>query len=89
MGDIVEVPFVLFMDADEETMINRIMERSKTSGRNDDNIDSLRKRFETFKKETMPIVDLYDSKGRARKINALRSIDEVFTDVKQAFEGYI
>jgi UMP-CMP kinase len=89
MGDIVEVPFVLFMDADEETMINRIMERSKTSGRNDDNIDSLRKRFETFKKETMPIVDLYDSKGRARKINALRSIDEVFADVKQAFEGYI
>jgi UMP-CMP kinase len=45
MGEIVEVPFILFMDADEDTMINRIMERSKTSGRNDDNIESLRKRF--------------------------------------------
>ncbi len=57
MGDIVEVPFILFMDADEDTMVNRILERSKTSGRNDDNIDSLKKRFAVFKNETMPIID--------------------------------
>lgn len=82
MGEIVEVPFILFMDADEDTMINRIMERSKTSGRNDDNIDSLRKRFETFRKETMPIVEMYEAVGKAKRINALRSIDEVYADVK-------
>lgn len=89
MGDLVEVPFVLFMDADEETMIDRIMERSKTSGRNDDNIESLRKRFDTFRKETMPIVDLFDSQSKARKINALRPIDDVFADVKNAFADYL
>ena len=89
MNDLVEVPFVLFMDADEETMINRIMERSKTSGRNDDNIESLRKRFDTFRNETMPIVDLFASKGKTQRINALRGIDEVFEDVKHAFEAYI
>jgi UMP-CMP kinase len=48
MGELVEVPFILFMDADENTMVSRIMERSKTSGRNDDNIETLRKRFNTF-----------------------------------------
>eukprot|EP00347_Sterkiella_histriomuscorum_P000705 403374821 len=89
MNDLVEVPFVLFMDADEETMINRIMERSKTSGRNDDNIESLRKRFDTFRNETMPIVDLFASKGKTQRINSLRGIDEVFEDVKHAFEAYI
>lgn len=89
MCEIVDVPFILFMDADEDTMINRIMERSKTSGRNDDNIDSLRKRFETFRKETMPIVEMYGAVGKAKRINALRSIDEVYADVKAAFEGYI
>jgi UMP-CMP kinase len=41
-------------------MIDRIMERSKTSGRNDDNLETLTKRFETFEKETLPIVDLYE-----------------------------
>lgn len=89
MGDLVEVPHILFMDADEETMINRIMERSKTSGRNDDNIESLRKRFDTFRRETMPIVDLFETQGKTKRINALRAIDEVFEDVKTSFEGYI
>ena len=89
MGDSVTVPHILFLDADEETMINRIMERAKTSGRNDDNIESLRKRFDTFRKETMPIVELFETQGKTKRINALHPIDQVFEDVKTSFEGYI
>lgn len=89
MGDIVDIPFILFLDADEETMMNRILERSKTSGRNDDNIDSLRKRFATFKNETMPIVDLYAENGKTKRIDALKPIDAVFEEVEKVFEGYI
>lgn len=89
MGELVEVPFILFMDADEETMLARILERSKTSGRNDDNIESLRKRFATFRNETMPIVDFYATQGKTKRIDALRSIDNVFEDVQKAFEGFI
>ena len=48
MGELVEVPHILYLDADEETMADRIIERSKTSGRNDDNIEILKKRFNTF-----------------------------------------
>ena len=39
MGDSVNVPFALFMDANEDTMIQRIVERAKTSGRFDDNVE--------------------------------------------------
>ena len=56
IGDSVDMPFVVFVDADEDTMIQRILERSKTSGRNDDNIEALKKRFATFRNETMPII---------------------------------
>ena len=52
MGDDVDVPFILTFDADEDTMIERIMERAKTSGRIDDNIESIKKRFVVFNKET-------------------------------------
>ena len=89
IGDSVEVPFILFMDADEDTMISRILERSKTSGRNDDNIESLKKRFATFRNETMPIVTLYEGMGKCRKIDGLRTIDEVFADLQKVFEGFI
>lgn len=37
--------FVLFLHADEETMLKRLLERGKTSGRADDNEESIRKRF--------------------------------------------
>ena len=36
---------VLDFEADREVMIQRILERGKTSGREDDNIESLNKRF--------------------------------------------
>jgi adenylate kinase family enzyme len=39
---------VLVFEADEEVMIQRILERGKTSGRDDDNIETLKKRFRTW-----------------------------------------
>jgi UMP-CMP kinase len=36
---------VLFFTTNEETMLKRLLERSKTSGRDDDNIESINKRF--------------------------------------------
>jgi UMP-CMP kinase len=89
IGDSVDMPFVLFVDADEETMIQRILERSKTSGRNDDNIEALKKRFATFRNETMPIITKYETMGKVRTINGLRAIDEVFADIEGIFKDFI
>lgn len=89
IGDSVDMPFVVFVDADEETMIQRILERSKTSGRNDDNIEALRKRFATFRNETMPIVTKYEGMGKVRKIDGLKGIDEVFAEFESIFKDFI
>ena len=78
IGDSVEVPFIVFMEADEDTMIARIMDRSKTSDRDDDNIEVLKNRFAIFKGETMPIVNVYEKLGKCRRINGLQAIDVVF-----------
>ena len=86
MGDLVEVPFIVFLDADEQTMVARITERSKTSGRNDDNIDSLRKRFVTFRNDTMPIVDIYAKQGKMKRVTADGTIEEIFKEMQNAFE---
>ena len=45
MADNVNVPFVFWFDVSEEELERRIMGRAKTSGRNDDNPETLRKRF--------------------------------------------
>ena len=42
LGEDINVPFILFLEANEDAMIERIIERAKTSGRVDDNMDSLK-----------------------------------------------
>lgn len=39
---------VLFFTTTEEEMLKRLLERAKTSGREDDNEESIRKRFREF-----------------------------------------
>jgi UMP-CMP kinase len=36
---------VLLFDTTEEVMLRRLLERAKTSGREDDNVESIKKRF--------------------------------------------
>jgi len=70
------------MDTTEEVMIERIKERSKTSGRADDNIESLKKRFVTFRETSMPVVEHYRAQGLCVNINSTPQVDEVYQQVK-------
>ena len=71
MGSSTELGAVLWFDADEATMTDRIMKRSAHSGRNDDNIETLRKRFAQFAGEQVPIILRYQQEGKVKKIDAL------------------
>ena len=45
MGDCVDVTGVLHFVVEEDTLIQRIQQRSASSGRTDDNMETLRKRL--------------------------------------------
>jgi len=85
MADKVDLQFILFFDCPEEVMQERILTRGKSSGRNDDNPDSIKKRFNTHINETIPVVNSYDQRGKVVKIDANRSVEEVWKDVKENF----
>ncbi|GAW18148.1 hypothetical protein ANO14919_076220 [Xylariales sp. No.14919] len=70
--------FVLFYDCPEEEMERRLLERGKTSGRSDDNADSIRKRFRTFIETSMPVVDYYEKQDRVARVRANVPPDEVY-----------
>jgi UMP-CMP kinase len=68
---------VLFFDCPEKELEKRLLQRGKTSGRSDDNAESIRKRFRTFVETSMPVVDYYEGQGRVIKVDATPSPDEV------------
>ncbi|XP_057641613.1 UMP-CMP kinase [Chionomys nivalis] len=81
-----DVSFVLFFDCNNEICIERCLERGKSSGRSDDNRESLEKRIQTYLQSTKPIIDLYEEMGKVKKIDASRSVDEVFGEVVKIFD---
>ncbi|KAG5231048.1 uridylate kinase family protein [Salix suchowensis] len=79
----IEPAFVLFFDCSEEEMEKRILSRNQ--GREDDNIETIRKRFKVFLESSLPVVKYYESKGKVQKVDATKSVDEVFEVVKVIF----
>lgn len=83
---VVPSKFTLFFDCPEDVMEARLLDRGKTSGRADDNIESIKKRFRTFVETSMPVVDEFDSQGRVVKISATPPPDEVYQSVQEKFK---
>ncbi|KAL2097752.1 hypothetical protein ACEWY4_006959 [Coilia grayii] len=81
-----DVKFVLFFDCSNEVCIDRCLERGKSSGRTDDNRESLEKRIQTYLQSTRPIIELYGQQGKVRTIDASKGVEEVFEDVKSVFD---
>lgn len=80
---IVPSKFVLFFDCPEEVMLERLMERGKTSGRVDDNIESIKKRFKTFEETSMPVINMFAEQNKVIKINCNQSVEHVYQDVQK------
>lgn len=74
--------FVLFFDAPEDVMMERLMKRGETSGRADDNVESIRKRFRTFVETSMPVVDKFEKEGRVVNVKATQTPAQVYEDVR-------
>lgn len=81
-----DLQFVLFFECPDAVCIDRCLGRN--TGRTDDNVDSLKKRFTVFHTETMPIVDYYEQKYLVRRVNGEKPSELVFGDVSQAFSDY-
>lgn len=82
-----DVKMVLFFDCSEEVCLQRLKVRGETSGRSDDNLESIRKRFQTYQLQTLPILRKYEAQGLVRRIDASPQPDVVFAEVSKLFDA--
>lgn len=64
-----ELPKMLYFECPYEVLEKRILGRAKWTGRSDDNVESIKLRFDTFKEETLPIVELFKSKEKCVEVD--------------------
>mmetsp|Transcript_43699 Transcript_43699/g.71324 ORF Transcript_43699/g.71324 Transcript_43699/m.71324 type:complete len:739 (+) Transcript_43699:105-2321(+) len=87
MGDDVAVSMVLFFDCPEEVMTQRLLKRGESSGRIDDNIEAIQKRFRTFRDQSMPVVENFRRLGLVREVSSVAPVDVVYSKVRQLLDG--
>lgn len=73
-----ELPKMLYFECPYEVLAERILGRAKFSGRSDDNLESIKLRFDTFKAETLPIVKLFRDQNRCVEIDTSRGRRDVY-----------
>lgn len=59
---------MLYVKASDETMTKRLLHRGQTSGRVDDNEETIKKRLQTFHDQTMPVLDLYEKQQKVAEV---------------------
>lgn len=63
----------------EDEIVKRILLRGASSGRADDNDESIiRNRFDVYRKETTPVGEHYEDLGKAHKIEGIGSVEDIF-----------
>lgn len=70
---------VLVFDCPEDIMVERLLERGKTSGRSDDNGETIRKRFKTFQETSLPVITEFKASGKCTIVNNSSILHYCFT----------
>lgn len=85
----VTVKGVLNYDCPEEVLVGRLLERGKSSGRSDDNMETIRKRFQTHVEACQPVLERYTKDNIMYNINADRSKEEVYKQTDAIVKGLL
>jgi adenylate kinase len=81
-----KVSIMLNLEVDKEELIERLLLRGKTSGRDDDNLETIEKRIVVYCEKTTPVIDFYKDQNKYVPIQGTGSIDEIFSRISQAIE---
>ena len=66
------------LEANDDILVKRLLERGETSGRSDDQDESkIRNRFDEYKLKTAPLKDYYEGQHKFHSVNGIGSINKI------------
>jgi adenylate kinase len=69
-------------------LIQRLLERGKTSGRIDDqDEDKIRNRYQEYNEKTAPLMQYYNDQGKFYAVNGIGSIQEITTRLSTVIDN--
>lgn len=82
-----EVNGTVALEADDNILVARLLERGKTSGRADDqDEDKIRNRYQEYNEKTAPLIGYYTQKGKFHSVNGIGEISEITQRLSQVID---
>lgn len=73
-----KITATIALEADDEILVQRLLERGKTSGRIDDqDEDKIRNRYQEYNEKTAPLMNYYKTQGKFHAVNGIGTIQEI------------
>lgn len=73
-----QITATVALEADDNVLVARLLERGKTSGRPDDQDEAkIRNRYDEYNQKTAPLMDFYRAQDKFHAVNGIGTIQEV------------
>ena len=77
----------LALEADDEVLIKRLVERGKVSGRTDDqDEEKIRNRFTEYNEKTAPLIAFYQAQDKYHAVDGIGTIEEITTRLSETID---
>ncbi len=82
-----ETTVLLDLQVENRELISRLLKRGETSGRSDDNLETIKKRLEVYQLKTAPVSEYYKSIGKYSAIDGMGTVEEIFERISAVLES--
>src|SRR3954466_9286293 len=72
-----QLDVVVSLTADQDELVQRLLQRAKVEGRSDDTEEVIRRRQEVYEEQTAPLIAVYRERGLLLDIDGMGEIDVV------------
>ena len=84
------IHLTIALDVDNETLIKRLLNRGKSSGRADDQSeDKINKRLKEYDKKTKPLIEFYTKQKKYKSINGIGGMDDITSRIVNLLDNYL
>lgn len=84
-----DIKLMFNLDVSEEELVQRLLYRGISSGRTDDNYETIQHRIRVYHEKTAPVKAYYKGLGCAVDIDGTGSLSEVFRRISKALDAVI
>ena len=78
------------LEANDKILIERLINRGKTSGRVDDQDENkIRNRFKEYNNKTAPLKSFYSAQGKFYSVNGIGSVEEITQRLTKLIDGFL